>query len=135
MADLFDLPALANKLQTEVEVGSATEARRIAQAWLASATRLSEWPTPVPEDLRAWAIELASLIYDNPSWLETEQTDGTVARWALSRRAEILTEARSRYGTSDIAGHPLGAFPEVQPWPDPVPGYAERFPVSWRLTP
>lgn len=132
MADLFDLPALANKLQVGLDTGSATEARRIAQAWLGSATRLTEWPTPVPEDLRAWAIELAALIYDNPSWLESETVEGSSTRWALSRRAEILAEARARYGTPGVAG-PLGSFPDPVAWPDPAPGYRDPFPVSWRL--
>jgi hypothetical protein len=135
MADLFDLPALGHKLQAQIDTGSAIEARRIAQAWLASATRLTEWPTPIPEDLRAWALELAALVYDNPSWLEMEQVEGNISRWALSRRNEILREARERYGAAAGIFGPLYAFPEVSAWPDPVQPYPDPFPVSWRLQP
>jgi hypothetical protein len=133
VTDLFDLPALANKLQAEVDTGSAIEARRIAQAWLGTATQLTVWPSPIPEDLRTWALELAALVYDNPSWLEQEQVGDVVSRWALNRRAEILTEARRTYATGAATGSGLGSFPDPDPWPDPVDN--PFLPVSWRLVP
>jgi hypothetical protein len=127
VADLFELPDLANTLQADLDTASAAEARRKAQAWLSSATRLSEWPTPAPEDLRAWALELAVIAYDNPSGLSLETVNGTTQQWAVSRRAEILLEARQRYAAA--VGGPMGVFPlpPSPSWPDPVtPGLGGR---------
>jgi hypothetical protein len=122
MANLFDdLTDLATSLQVDLDAASADEARRKAQAWLASATSLTAWPTPIPEDLRAWAIELAALAYDNPSMLESETLDGgATVRWALNRRTEILDNARARYGSGAIAGRPEGNFPAALDDPDPL---------------
>jgi hypothetical protein len=119
MADLFEIVDLANKLQADLDTASAEEARRTAQSWLASATLLTEWPTPIPENLRTWALELAGLVYDNPAWLTTEHVGGTITTWALERRAEILAEARTVYGVGVLAGHPTGSFPDPECWPDP----------------
>lgn len=127
MADLFDLVSLANKLQRDLDTASATEARRIATSWLASATLLTEWPTPIPEDLRTWGLELASLVYDNPGWVEVEQIGDVTTTYNVghlvgqnSRRAEILAEARTKYGIGEMAGRPTGCFPEPECWPDPA---------------
>jgi len=124
MADLFDLVSLANKLQRDLDTASAEEARRIAQAWLGSATALTVWPTPVPEDLRAWALELAALVYDNPAWLVSEQVADTATTWFLARRNEILSEARQAYGTGGAAsGRAVGCFPDPACLPDPIEGF------------
>lgn len=118
--DLFELDDLAATLQAELDEAAAEEARRKAQAWLGSATRLTVWPTPIPEDLRAWALELAALAYDNPSPLLSERVGEvqTAPYWA--RRAEILAEARTVYGLAAVNGSPVGVFPAAEPWPDPV---------------
>lgn len=125
MADLFELTDLAASLQMDLDTASAMEARRKAQGWLAGATRLTEWPSPPPEDLRAWALELAALAYDNPSGLESEVDGRVTSVWGRRRRGEILLEAKRAYGQSG----PMGSFPPPEPWPDPrTPG-----PVSWRI--
>jgi hypothetical protein len=121
VAELFELSDLAATLQADLDTASATEARRKASAWLASATYLTAWPTPVPENLRAWAIELAAMAYDNPSNLNSESyADGTSTNWAIARRAEILAEARTHYPKAGGGNKPQGAFPQSSFYPDPV---------------
>ncbi|HEX6873603.1 MAG TPA: hypothetical protein VF163_21095, partial [Micromonosporaceae bacterium] len=67
MADLFDLADLSSLLRDpEFDTAAATTARRVASGWLRSATKRSDWPDPVPDDLWAWAIELAAMVYRNP---------------------------------------------------------------------
>jgi hypothetical protein len=125
VADLFELSELAASLQMDLDTASAIEARRKAQGWLAAATRITEWPSPPPEDLRAWAMELAALAYDNPSGLESEVDGRVTSVWGRRRRGEILLEAKRTYGHTG----PMGSFPQPEPWPDPrTPG-----PVSWRI--
>lgn len=119
MDDLFALTDLAATLQVDLDTSSAAEARRKAQADLVSATRLTVWPTPIPEDLRSWGLQLAALYYDNPSMLEMEQNGATMTRWQLSRRDDILKLARSRYSGLLAGDIPIGAFPLPDPWPDP----------------
>jgi hypothetical protein len=118
VSDLFDLQDLASALHIEeIDLAAAEEARRQAQAWLASATLLPQWPTPVPEDLRAWALELAAQAYDNPLGLASETVGPTQSVWSPTRRAEILTAARVRFSA---AAGPIGVFPTPEPWPDPI---------------
>lgn len=123
MADLFELTALAATLQTDLDTASAMEARRKAQGWLAGATQIKEWPSPPPEDLRAWALELAALAYDNPSGLESETDSRVTSVWGRRKRAEILAEAKEAY-SSFASTKPLGSFPDPAPWPDPIEHYA-----------
>jgi hypothetical protein len=130
MADLFELTDLAAKLQTDLDTASAFEARRSAQAWLARATQLNVWPSPIPEDLRAWALELAGLIYDNPSNKSSETVDNTSSVWALARRKEILTEAALTY--SGYAGTQY-SFPATLTWPDPIEGALAGRDYYWQL--
>ena len=87
---LFELDALANKLQRDLDTAAAMEARRIAQAWLGSATLLTEWPIPLPENLRAWALELASPVYDNPAWLRSEKVGDAACVIGFLHTAEAI---------------------------------------------
>ncbi len=107
-------------LQRNVKLDTAEVAIRVAEGWLRSATRIAgDWPYPVPEDLFSWCIELAALAYDNPTGL-SDLTVGPVARtWAVTRRAEILTAAAGRYGSS--AAGPSGSFPPPTPYPSDLP--------------
>jgi hypothetical protein len=92
---------------------SAQMAVRVAEGWLASATRLATWPDPVPEDLFAWAIELASLAYSNPEGLNAQAIGDHTANYAVARKAEILAAAARNYGTT----RPLYRFPPPRAWP------------------
>jgi len=113
MADLFDLGDLPSWLQLPgVDTGTATRVRRYVNGWLQDATGLTDWPTPIPDRLWAWAIELAAIVIDNPTakWSETIDDSGTVyERGAKTRRREILDAARKAY---NAGGGPQWAFPQ-----------------------
>lgn len=104
----------------------ATEAIRVAEGWLLSATRIDPWPSTdlgdtIPEDLRAWCMELSALCYvNNPKSTTQRQTGGVVTAWEpteLAKREAILSAARARY---NMINQPSGSFPPAQCWPDPA---------------
>lgn len=110
MADIFDLTDLPSWLQVpEVDEQTAVRVRRYANGWLMSATGLSQWPDPIPDNLWAWAIELAGIAYRNPTALTSESIDDYQVSHDRERRAEILAEAKARYGG---ARTPVYNFPE-----------------------
>lgn len=113
MADLFALTDLENALQQgTLNTDSATVARRVASGWLRSATKLTDWPDPVPDDLFAWGVELAGLFYNNPEGLASDTTGGSASTWDRARRRQILDDARAAYGSATTGGVPLYSFPE-----------------------
>lgn len=110
MADIFDLGDLPSWLQIpEVDTETATRVRRFASGWLMSATGLTSWPTPVPDDLWAYAIELAAIAYYNPSGLSSESLDDHSVAYSAERRKEILAAAKATYNTG--SGSPQYSFP------------------------
>jgi hypothetical protein len=110
VADLFDLVDLPSWLQVpSVDTETATRVRRFASGWLMQATGLTSWPTPVPDDLWAYAIELAAIAY-NPSGLSSESLDDHNVAYSAERRQEILTAARTSYNTARTT--PVGSFPD-----------------------
>jgi hypothetical protein len=113
VADIFDLGDLPSWLQVpEVDTATETRVRRYANGWLQHATGLDVWPDPVPDKLWAWAIELAGLVYENPTAKWSESIDdyaGTNDHGANSRRKEILDAARTSYNTT--SGRPVFSFP------------------------
>lgn len=111
MADLFDLGDLPLWLQVpQVNEEAAALYRRAVNGWLRTATGLSDWPDPVPDDLWGWAIELAAMVVDNPTMVNTETVGATTTQFGnRARRAEILAEARHVY---NAAGKPQYSFPE-----------------------
>lgn len=110
MADLFDLVDLASYMQRDLDTASATIARRVASGWLRSATGLSDWPSPVPDDLWTWALELAEMAYGNPSGLASEAVDDYSSTFDRARRAAILATARAKYSASGV---PQYSFPDA----------------------
>lgn len=112
---------VANYLQQDV--GSfrqewAETAIRIAVGWLRGRCYFEQWPpSPVPEDLWAWAVELAALVYDNPTLVSSSTVGGqTIAYGAVAaRRREILAEAEGVYPR--LSGRPVGEFPAACPLP------------------
>lgn len=110
MADLFDLGDLPSWLQVpEVDTQTATRVRRYVNGWLQDATGFTEWPDPIPDRLWAWAIELAGIVYDNPTAKWSEAIDDYTSQADRNRRREILDAARAAYNT---AGRPIYSFPE-----------------------
>jgi hypothetical protein len=76
MADLFDLIDLPSFLQVPtVDTETATRVRRVASGWLMGATRISTWTAPVPDDVWAWALELAAIAFRNPTSNSSESLD------------------------------------------------------------
>jgi hypothetical protein len=124
VADIFDLGDLPSWLQVpEVDTETATRVRRYANGWLMSATRLTEWPDPIPDALWAWAIELAGIAYHNPTGISREQIDDYLVQYSGERRAEILAAATAMYAGATA---PRGSFPvpdwswETVPTVDPL---------------
>lgn len=111
MADLFALDEFASYIQQDVDTSTATVVRRVASGWLMSATGLSDWPSPVPDDLWTWALELAAIAYRSPAGdVTSEAIDDYVVMSDRARRKEILAAARTRYG---------GATTPQYEFPDP----------------
>lgn len=105
---------LQTYLQRPVVQATGELAIRVAEGWLRSVVTLTPWPPdPVPEDLWAWELELASIAYSNPEGLQTRTVDAVTDAWSVARRAEILDAAGHRYG----AQHPIYSFPPAVLWP------------------
>lgn len=110
MADIFDLGDLPVWIgDPEADPNRVALARRFANGWLMSATRLSSWPDPVPDDLWAWAIELAAIAFDNPAGASSEGVDDHKVTYDRERRKEILSAAAAAYSG---ASAPQYSFPE-----------------------
>ena len=105
---------LSLHLQAELDEFSAEQALEGASALLRSAARLTVDPDPVPLDLRTWTLELAALIYENPSGLASEGEGDLTPTWDRARRKEILDAAREAYGPKR---EPEFEFPAASCWP------------------
>lgn len=121
---LLTVTELADSTQRTIRPASGAVAIRVAEGWLRSVARIDPWPDQeignVPEDLFAWAVELAAIAYDNPSGLASRTVGDTARAWQLTRRAEILAAAKTAYpGASGSSGGPVGSFPASVPLPDP----------------
>jgi hypothetical protein len=101
----------------------AAVARRMAGGWLKSATHLTEWPDPIPDELWTWSLELAAIAYRNPDGVLSEGIDDYNSTLDRARRAQILADARAVYGG---ASGPQYSFPapdwqwEAVPATDPL---------------
>ena len=108
--DIFDLADLPSWLQVPaVDTETATRVRRYADGWLMSATGLSSWPDPVPNDLWAWGIELAGIAYRNPTALNSETVSDYTYSQDRAAKEAILAAAKTKYGG---ASSPQYSFPE-----------------------
>jgi len=110
VADLFDLVDLPSWLQVpSVDTETATRVRRYASGWLKNATQLTPWPPdPVPDDIWAWAIELAGIAFRNPSGAASQSIDDYNVSYDAARRVDILAAAKTAYGGSSL---PRYSFP------------------------
>lgn len=109
---IVDSTDLSRWLQTTVNASTADVAIRVAEGWVRSVFTGAWPPDPVPEDLWAWAVELAAIAYDNPRGMTTRTVGNDITGYGnAARRAEILTQVANRYGTV----HPVGSFPPPEP--------------------
>jgi hypothetical protein len=108
--NLFELSDLPSWLQVpSVDTETATRVRQYVNGWLMSATRLTAWPNPIPDDLFAYAIELAAIAYRWPDGTSSESIDDYTRQSDAARRKEILDAARMAYSG---AGTPSFSFPD-----------------------
>lgn len=105
---------LATHLQQNVDTATATQALDGASGLLRSAAGITVDPSPVPLDLRTWTLELAGLIYENPTGREREEVGDIATSWLSVRRRQILAEAARVYG---VAPGPVFSFPDAPYWP------------------
>jgi hypothetical protein len=109
MGDLFQVDEFASYLQQDVDTSSATTARRVASGWLKWATGLTDWPSPVDDQLWAWGLELAAIAFRNPDGAAAEGVDDHTVTWDRLRRKDILNAARTAYA---VSGQPQYSFPD-----------------------
>jgi hypothetical protein len=107
--DLFTLDEFASYVQQDVDTSTATVARRVAYGWLKWATGLTDWATPVDDQLFSWGLELAAIAFRNPDGTASEGVDDHQVTWDRLRRKAILDAARLAYGTG---GQPQYSFPD-----------------------
>jgi hypothetical protein len=109
---IFDVDELRVKLQlATIDEAAGELAREAAEGWLEDATGLSVWPDPVPKRLKHWALELAAIVYNNPTLATQESVDDyRVSYQDRERMNAILDRARSAYSTT---GGPQYSFPEA----------------------
>lgn len=121
MTDLVVPTDLIAHLRRELDPASAFSACRVASGWLRSATGLTEWPVPVPDDLWGWALELAVMVYDNPEGMDSSNFGRLGLSWGvepMKRRAQILAAAKAAYRASSGGALPVGSFPDAAAYPD-----------------
>lgn len=74
--------------------------------------------------LKAWALELGGMAWENPTYMAGDQSGETQSSWFATTRQSILDRAaewasgRGDSGSVRVPS-PLGRFPAAQPWPDP----------------
>jgi hypothetical protein len=109
MADLFTYAEFNLYVKETVDPATTDVVRRIAYGWLKSATGLADWPSPVPDSLFAWGLELTAIAYRNPDGAAAEEIDDHNVQWDRARRRDILTAAMKAYSG---ATQPQYSFPE-----------------------
>lgn len=96
---------------------------RLVAGWLRQASGLTELPDPIPDTHALWspALELVTLVAENPTSLASRTAGPTSASWPLApRRDAILGGVRATYRAAATA--PSGSFPPAARWPDPFLG-------------
>jgi len=116
---LFNELELGDWLRKPVTETRAAMAERVVWGWLKPRLGLSDRPSPVPDEVFAWAIELGGIVYENPAGLNARQMGQFQEQFSAERRDQILDEvARSTQGTA--TAQPAGSFPEALDYPDPA---------------
>lgn len=132
---LFTNEELEAWLQYRVNAPTAAIVEQVVAGWLSSATNLASLPAEPPPALKAWAIELAGIAYENPTSMSDDQTEQLRSAW-MDRRRQILLDVREWAKTLspvEVSAGPLpkGSFPPASPWPQPAACYGPRW-SPWR---
>lgn len=111
---LFTRDEFASYLKQDVDNATTDVVLRVASGWLMSVTSQTTWfptwPSPTPDNLFAWALELAAIAYRNPDGVASESIDDYTAVTDRARRKEILLAAAASYGGSSA---PQYSFPDA----------------------
>jgi hypothetical protein len=111
VGNLFENGDLAVYLQVAaIDTTTESSMRRVASGWLKNATGLTDFPSPIPDDLWAWGVELAAIAYRNPASSSNQSVDDYSVGFDRQRRNEILDFARRAYNT--VGGQPQFSFPD-----------------------
>ena len=100
-----------------VETDHAVMLERVVWGWLKPVLKLAERPDPLPDEVFAWAIELAAIAHQNPAGLNSAQLGDRQQNFSAERRTAILAEAAA---TGSPAPKPRGRFGKAKPYPDPA---------------
>ena len=103
----------------------------VVAGWILGATGWASVPAEdaIPAPLKAWALELGGIAYENPTSQTDDQTDLVRSAWR-DRRSQILAEIRAwAQSNGTVAGStpaPRGSFPKPLPYPDPTYPFGMR---------
>lgn len=118
---LFTPAELAEWLGQPVTPQRGVLVERVVWGWLKPVLKLDDRPTPVSEQLFAWAIELGGIAKVNPEGLASYELENEKSDYSSERRDEILRAAAG--GGVIPAGSvaaPVGCFPSARRYPDPA---------------
>lgn len=110
----------------EFSVASAQQVHDVAAGWIADAADVDDLTELIPgqpsQRVRAWAIELAAIAYENPTTADTDAAAESSSGWGrVDRRQQILDNVRAWAQAKSGAGAvplPRGQFPKARRWPD-----------------
>lgn len=111
---------MGNWIQQDVDETSAALAIRLAAGWIIGATSFADMPGVVTDDVWSAWLELATIAYDNPTSMTSNQAGEEISMWAggsQERRAAILVSLSEKYPR--LTAQPLGSFEAPDDyWPD-----------------
>lgn len=124
---LFTAEELTRQLQypesDAISEEDASHTEQVVDGWLSDATELDEWPLPLPKQIKAWAIELGGIAFENPTSMENDSAGDVSSKWR-DRREQILRAAhawgvRRRRDAQQQAATPRGCFPPADDFANP----------------
>jgi hypothetical protein len=113
---LFSTAELTDYLQYTVTDAQAAIAERVVWGWMKPLLGLDDRPSPVPEDVFSWAVELGAIVHENPNGSVTASSTGATSDTFGPRRQEILNDVALWGGGTATA--PRGSFPPANYWPE-----------------
>lgn len=115
---LFQADDLGDWMGRTVTDSKAVAVEKVVWGWLKPVLGLSERPSPVPDEVYSWAIELGAIAHENPAGMSSRQLGTAMQAFSSERRNAILEEAAG--GTATSTATPRGSFPAAGCYPDPA---------------